>query len=116
MNYLYGNLTLYAYRQGISLVTYWDMDPKTKGKRKVQGVPQSQTAALPRHQEEPASVASFDALSDWRPGVTGSIPAEVGNILSWRLIMEYFLWSFSPFPDSRRAVVSFWRKNMHNTG
>ena len=26
--------------------------PKQKGKRKVQGVPQSQTAALPRHQEE----------------------------------------------------------------
>ena len=26
-----------------------------------------------------------------------SIPAEVGNILSWRLIMKYFLWSFSPF-------------------
>ena len=25
---------------------------KTKGKRKVQGVPQSQTAALPRYQEE----------------------------------------------------------------
>ena len=25
---------------------------KIKGKRKVQGVPQSQTAALPRHQEE----------------------------------------------------------------
>ena len=25
---------------------------KRKGKRKVQGVPQSQTAALPRHQEE----------------------------------------------------------------
>ena len=25
---------------------------KKKGKRKVQGVPQSQTAALPRHQEE----------------------------------------------------------------
>ena len=27
-------------------------DKKKKGKRKVQGVPQSQTAALPRHQEE----------------------------------------------------------------
>ena len=27
-------------------------DLKKKGKRKVQGVPQSQTAALPRHQEE----------------------------------------------------------------
>ena len=25
---------------------------KKKGKRKVQGMPQSQTAALPRHQEE----------------------------------------------------------------
>ena len=25
---------------------------KKKGKRKIQGVPQSQTAALPRHQEE----------------------------------------------------------------
>ena len=40
--------------------------------------------------------------------VAGSIPAEVGNILSWRLIMKYF--------DSRRAVVSFWRKNVYNTG
>ena len=29
--------------------------------------------------------------------VAGSIPAEVGNILSWRLIMKYFLRSFSPF-------------------
>ena len=29
--------------------------------------------------------------------VTGSTPAEVGNILSWRLIMKYFLCSFSPF-------------------
>ena len=29
--------------------------------------------------------------------VTGSIPAEVGNILSWRLIVKYFLQSFSPF-------------------
>ena len=48
--------------------------------------------------------------------VAGSTPAEVGNIISWRLIMKYFLRSFSPFADSRRAVVSFWRKNVHNTG
>ena len=27
----------------------------------------------------------------------GSTPAEVGNILSWRLIMKYFLRSFFPF-------------------
>ena len=30
--------------------------------------------------------------------VAGSTSAEVGNILSWRLIMKYFLRSFSPFP------------------
>ena len=29
--------------------------------------------------------------------VAGSTPAEVGNILSWRLIMKYFVRSFSPF-------------------
>ena len=29
--------------------------------------------------------------------VAGSTPSEVGNILSWRLIMKYFLRSFSPF-------------------
>ena len=29
--------------------------------------------------------------------VAGSTSAEVGNILSWRLIMKYFLRSFSPF-------------------
>ena len=34
----------------------------------------------------------------WRDQeVTGSTPAEVGNILSWRLIWKYFLWSFFPF-------------------
>ena len=45
--------------------------------------------------------------------VTGLTPAEVGNILSWRLIMKYFLRSF-PSADSRRAVVSFWPINVHN--
>ena len=51
--------------------------------------------------------------------VAGSTPAEVGNILSWRLIM----WSWNifyghslPSADSRRAVVSFWRNNVHRTG
>ena len=29
--------------------------------------------------------------------VAGSTPAEVGNVLSWRLIVKYFLRSFSPF-------------------
>ena len=29
--------------------------------------------------------------------VEASTPAEVGNIISWRLIVKYFLRSFSPF-------------------
>ena len=45
--------------------------------------------------------------------VAGSTPTEVGNILSRKLIVKYFLRSFA---DSRRAVISFWRKNVHNTG
>ena len=48
--------------------------------------------------------------------VAGSTPAEVGNILSWRLIVKYFYGHSLPSADSRRAVVSFWRKNVHNTG
>ena len=43
-----------------------------------------------------ASVAQLDAgltgdqeVADW--------PQPGGNIFSWRLIMKYFLWSFSPF-------------------
>ena len=45
----------------------------------------------------PPSVARLDALPTGDQEVAGSTPAEVGNILSWRLIMKYFLWSFSLF-------------------
>ena len=45
----------------------------------------------------PALGGAVGCTSDWRPGGRGSTPAEVGNILSWRLIMKYFLQSFSPF-------------------
>ena len=39
--------------------------------------------------------------------VTGSTPAEVGNILSRRLIMKYFLWSFFlPLIQERQLSVS----------
>ena len=49
--------------------------------------------------------------------VAGSTPAEVGNILSLRLIIKYIFYSHSlPSADSRRAVVSFWQKNVHNIG
>ena len=48
--------------------------------------------------------------------VAGSTPAKVDNIPSWRLIMKYFYGHSLPSADSRRAVVSFWQKNVHNTG
>ena len=44
-----------------------------------------------------ASVAQLDARPTGDQEIVGSTPAEVGNILSWRLIMKYFLRSFSPF-------------------
>ena len=50
------------------------------------------------HVRVPASVAQLDARPTGDQEVAGSTPAEeVGNILSWRLIMKYFLRSFSPF-------------------
>ena len=58
---------------------------------------------------------SIGCASDWRPGGCGFDPRRGSNVLSWRLIMKYFLRSFSS-TDSRRAVVSFWRKNVHSTG
>ena len=61
----------------------------------------------------PASVVQLDARPTGDQEVTGSTPAKVGNILSWRLIMKYFLRSFSTF---RWFKVSFWQKNVHNTG
>ena len=38
--------------------------------------------------------------------VAGSTPVEVGNILSWRLIMKYFLRSFSPLIQEGQLSVS----------
>ena len=40
---------------------------------------------------------SVPCLSDWWSGSCWFNPRRVGNILSWRLIMKYFLRSFSPF-------------------
>ena len=47
--------------------------------------------------EKPASVAQLEARPTGDQEVASSTPAEAGNILSWRLIMKYFLRSFSPF-------------------
>ena len=45
----------------------------------------------------PAAVAQLDARPTGDQEVAGSTPDEVGNILSWRLIVKYFLQSFFPF-------------------
>ena len=42
--------------------------------------------------------------------VAGSTPAEVGNILSWRLIMKYFLRSFSLFRWFKKGSCQFLAK------
>ena len=44
-----------------------------------------------------ASVAQSDAHPTGDQKVADSIPMRSGNILYWRLIMKYFLQSFSPF-------------------
>ena len=59
--------------------------------------------------EWPASVAQLDARPTGDQVVAGSTPAEVGNILSWRLIMKYFLRSFSPFRwfKKKKIITTF---------
>ena len=63
----------------------------------------------------PSSLAQLDACPTGDQEIADSIPVGVGNILSWRLITKYFL-RFLPSADSRRVIVSFCRKNVHNTG
>ena len=45
-------LHLSGKRHATNVSAYASIMTKKRGKRKVQGVPQSETAALPRHQEE----------------------------------------------------------------
>ena len=46
---------------------------------------------------------TVQSASNWWSGGCGFDPCRVGNLLSWRLIMKYFLRSF-PSTDSRKAV------------
>ena len=65
--------------------------------------------------KKPASVAQLDARPTGDQEVAGSTPAEVGNILSWRLIMKYFLRSYSPFCWFKKGSCQF-LVNVHSTG
>ena len=67
----------------------------------------------------PASVAQLDAPSDWRPGGRGFNPHRGRQHSFVEIDHEIFSMQYGnslPSADSRRAVVSFWRKNVHNTG
>ena len=63
---------------------------------------------------------SVGCASNCRPegrGFNIPPPPEIGSILSWRVDHEIFFYGHSlPSADSRRAIVSFWQKNVHNTG
>ena len=48
--------------------------------------------------------------------VAGSMPAEVGNILSSRLIVKYFLRSFSPFRWFKKGSCQFLAKESAQYG
>ena len=54
------------------------------------------------------SVGCAIRLETWRSRVQP--PSEVGNIHSWRLIMKYFLWSFSPFRWFKKGSCQFLAK------
>ena len=58
----------------------------------------------------PASVAHLDARPTGDLEVVGSTPAVVGNILSWRLIMKYFLLSFYLFCLFKKGSCQFLAK------
>ena len=62
-------------------------------------------------------MAQLDAPSDWRPGGRGFNPRRGRQHSFVEIDHEIFLYGHSlPSADSRRAVVSFWQKNVHNTG
>ena len=65
----------------------------------------------------PASVAQLDVPSDWRPGGRWFNPRRGLQHSFMEIDHENIFCGHSvPSADSRRAVVSFWRKNVHNTG
>ena len=63
-----------------------------------------------------ASVAQLDARPTGDQEVAGSTPLRLATFFL-EIDHEIFFYGYSlPSSDSRRAVVSFWRKNVHNTG
>ena len=53
---------------------------------------------------------SVGCASDWRSGSRRFDPSLVQQHSLWRLIMKYFLWSFSPFPWFKKGSCQFLAK------
>ena len=64
----------------------------------------------------PVSMTQLDALPTGNQEVAGSTPNGSATFFRGDLIMKYFYGPSLPSTDSRGAVVSFWQKNVHNTG
>ena len=67
----------------------------------------------------PASVAHLDERPTGDQEIAGSTPAGLAKSfmeIDHEIFSTYFLNHSLPSADSRRAVVSFWQKNVHNTG
>ena len=74
-------------------------------------MPESRSKAFPRHQKkEPATMAQSDTCQTGGQEVENSIPAGSDNILSWILIMKYFLRSFTPFRWFKKGSCQFLAK------
>ena len=80
------------------------------------GVPILRVTMVDGNVYTPASVAQLDAQSDWRPGGRGFNPHRGRQHSFVEIDREIFYGHSLPSADSRRAVVSFWRNNVHNTG
>ena len=63
--------------------------------------------------EEPTSVARSDVRLTGDQEVAGSMPAGSATFFHGDWSWNSFYGHSLPSPDSRRAVVSFWQKNMH---
>ena len=63
-----------------------------------------------------ASVAQLNTRPNGDEEIAGLTPARSAKLFygdwSWNIFYDYSV----PSADSRRAVVSFWKKNVHNTG
>ena len=64
----------------------------------------------------PASVAQSLARPTGDQEVAGLIPIWFGNILSWRLIMNYFLRTFSPLRCFKKDSYQFLVKECAQIG